>query len=115
MSSSLSLSELNELQAAFSDVINYESEDPFAPIDPLTYCAPDGDTCLHIASHRGNLRALELLLKAGLSIDRQGDMGCTALHYAKTPEIVAYLLDSGASPDIKNEFGKAPKGWHDHS
>jgi ankyrin repeat protein len=115
MPSLLSQSELAELRAAFTDIQNYESEDPLTPIDPLTYCAPDGDTCLHIASHRGNLRAVELLLRAGLDVDKQGDMGYTALHYARTPEIVECLLAYGASPNIKSEFGKLPKGWSDQS
>gem|GEM_PF-4776807 len=83
------------------------------PIDPLTYIAPDGDTCLHIAAHRGNLRAVQLLVKAGLDPDRQGDMGYTALHYASTPEVVEFLLGCGASRTIKNEFGKSPVGWKD--
>jgi ankyrin repeat protein len=115
MPRSLSPAELDELRAAFRDLINYKSEDPFEPIDPLTYAAPDGDTCLHVASHRGNLRAVELLLEAGLDIDRQGDMGYTALHYASTPEMVTLLLAAGASRDVVNEFGKKPIGWHDRS
>ena len=52
----LSSSELAELQAAFADRLNYRSEDPTDPIDPLTYVALDGDTCLHVAARRGNLR-----------------------------------------------------------
>jgi len=112
MSCPLSPSELSELRAAFADVMNYESDDPCSPIDPLTYCAPDKDTCLHIAAHRGSLRAVELLLKAGLDVNAQGDMGYTALHYASTPEIVALLLAHGASRSIKNEFGKSPIGWN---
>jgi len=83
------------------------------PIDPLTYVAPDGDTCLHIAAHRGNLRAVQLLIKAGLSPDRQGDMGYTALHYAATPDVVEFLLANGASMTIQNEFGRFPIGWSD--
>lgn len=61
----------------------------------MSYVAPDGHTCLHIAAHRGNLRAVQLLMKAGLSPDRQGDMGYTALHYASTAEVVQFLLDHG--------------------
>jgi ankyrin repeat protein len=110
-SSPLSPSELAELDAAFTYVTNYDSDDPTEKIDPLTYRAPDGDTCLHIAAHRGNLRAVELLIKAGLDINLQGDMGYTPLHYARTPEIVAFLLASGASTNLENEFGQAPIGW----
>jgi ankyrin repeat protein len=113
MTSALSSSELAELQSAFRDMTNYDSEDPCDPIDPLTYRRPDGDTCLHIAAHRGNRRAVELLLKAGLDVDDRGDMGCTALHYAeyaKARDVVALLLAYGASREIRNEFGKLPGG-----
>lgn len=111
MPSPLSPHELAELQVTFADPLNYESEDPREPNDPLTYCAPDKDNCLHIAAHRGNLRIVELLVKAGLDVSKQGDMGHTPLHYAATPEIIAFLLTHGASPSIKNEFGTSPVGW----
>jgi len=102
---------MSELQIAFSDLINYDDEDPTAPINPLRYHAPEGDTCLHIAAHRGNLRAVELLIKAGLNVNAQGDMGYTPLHYAANIEIVQLLLTSGANQNIKNEFGQSPVGW----
>jgi ankyrin repeat protein len=120
MNSRRSLSELErtELASAFSDVINYDAEDPLAPIDPLTYRSPDGDSCLHIAAirgNRGNLRAVQLLVSAGLDVNERGDMGYTPLHYARTPEVVAFLLQNGADPGIKNEFGNSPVGWPDES
>jgi len=99
-----------ELQQAFSDVMNYDSDDPLAPIDPLTYRAPDGDTCLHVAAHRGNLRAVQLLVRAGLDVSGRGDMGYTPLHCAGTPEVIEFLLQNGADPKIKNEFGQSPVG-----
>jgi ankyrin repeat protein len=109
-SSLLSPSELEELDAVFSYEANYDSDDPTEKISPLTYRAPDGDSCLHIAARRGNLRAVQLLIKAGLDINLRGDMGCTPLHIARTPEIVAILLASGASTSIENEFGQVPIG-----
>jgi ankyrin repeat protein len=60
--------EMDELIAEFKDLINYESEDPCEAVNPLTYVTPDGDTCLHIAALRGNLRAVELLIKAAVSM-----------------------------------------------
>ena len=111
MTSSLSSVELAELQAAFADVINYDSDNPSDPIDPLTYRAPDRDTCLHIAARRRNRRAVELLIKAGADVNDQGDMGSTALHYAeyaKAEDVVALLLAHGASRSIRDEFGKLP-------
>jgi ankyrin repeat protein len=104
----LSSSEYAELRSAFADLMNYEADDPTAPVEPLTYVAPDGDTCLHVASHRGNLRAVELLVKAGVDVNRQGDMGSTPLHYAATPEVAAFLVASGASVTILDEFGRLP-------
>ena len=104
----LSESEIEELARAFSDVTNYEADDPTTPIDPLTYREPDGDTCLHIAAWRGDLRATELLVKAGVDIDAQGDMGATPLHCAKTKEIADLLVAAGASLDIRDEFGRLP-------
>jgi ankyrin repeat protein len=104
----LSPSEYAELQSAFADLMNYESDDPMAPIEPLTYVAPDGDTCLHVAAHRGNLRAVELLVKAGVDVNRPGDMGSTPLHYASTQEVASFLIGSGASTAIRDEFGRLP-------
>lgn len=104
----LTQSELDELAVAFADVINYESDDPTAPVDPLTYRAPDDDTCLHIAARRGDLRSIELLLKAGLDIDDRGDMGTTPLHCAKTRVVEAFLVKYGASVKIRDEFGRLP-------
>jgi len=98
--------ELDELLVIFRDVINYEADDVCTPIDPLTYVAPDGDTCLHIAAHRGNRRAVELLLKAGANPNRPGDMGYTALHYASDPNVITLLLDHGASGNVLDEFGR---------
>ena len=103
-----SASELAELQAAFADLLNYDSEDPNEPIDPLTYVAPDGDTCLHVAARRGNLRVVELLVKAGLNVNQPGDMGSTPLHYASEPDVIAFLLASVASTQIQDEFGRYP-------
>jgi len=105
MPSHLAASEIAELSRAFGDLINYDSDDPTAPIDPLTYRSPEGDTCLHVAALRGDLRAIELLLKAGLDVNQHGDMGNTPLHYAKAPNVVAFLISRGASPDLLNEFG----------
>ncbi len=107
----LSSQELNYLAESFKDLINYESDDPEAPIDPLVYQEPSGDNCLHIASRQGNIKAVTLLLKADFDIDAKGDMGNTALHYAykrKHKDIAALLKSSGASDTLMNEFGSVP-------
>ncbi|WP_405118171.1 ankyrin repeat domain-containing protein [Pseudomonas leptonychotis] len=107
----LSDEELDELRYAFRDCLNYISDDPEEPIDPLTYQNPDGDTCLHIAAQRGDIRSIELLIKAGLDVNKVGDMGCVPLHYASisgASEVVHMLIKNGASVEILNAFGKLP-------
>jgi len=105
----LSDAEIEELQKTYGHLVNYESEDPEAPIDPLTYVDSNGDSLLHIAAQRGDLRTIGLLLRAGVDANLLGDMGCTALHYAKTKDVASLLLAHGASTEIRNEFGKLPE------
>ena len=107
----LTAGELAELRERYSYLVNYQTEDPDSPIDPLTYADSNGDHLLHIAAQRGDLRTVELLLDAGVNIDQKGDMGCTALHYArlKRHEAVAeLLLARGASSGLRNDFGRLP-------
>jgi ankyrin repeat protein len=114
MASPLSKNELYELSWAFGDL----TDDSMAPIDPLTYRTYENDNCLHIAALRGNLRAVELLVKVGLDVNDPGDCGCTPLHYAYIAQhahhgngekVVAFLLAHGARQDIEDGFGNLPK------
>lgn len=110
--------ELLELKEILKDVINYESDDPGDPIDPLSYIAPDGDNCLHIAVRRGDLRAIHLLIKAGLDVNKTGDMSETPLHIAVrkgNSSIAKALLTAGARSDIISEFGKSANDLADES
>ena len=109
MAARLSASELEELRVAFADLLNYQADDPTTSIDPLTYSSPDNDNCLHIAAHRGDLRSVELLIRAGLDVNKPGDMGYTPLRYAKDPRVAAFLLAHGARRDVRDEFGKPAK------
>ena len=107
----LSPVEIAEIQKRYHFLTNYASDDPSAPIDPLTYSDSNGDHLLHIAAQNGDLRTIKLLLTAGLDIDQLGDMGCTALHYAKLnghEDIASFLLARGASTGIRNAFGCLP-------
>jgi ankyrin repeat protein len=104
----LTEAETKEVQAKYSYLTNYERDDPEAPIDPLTYVDSNGDALLHIAAQQGDIRTVEMLLRAGVDTDLLGDMGNTALHYAQTEEIAHLLLKYGASAAIPNEFGKLP-------
>lgn len=106
---SLQESELRELQEKYGYLINYESDDPESPSDPVGYWDSNGDSLLHMAAQCGDRRAIELLLKAGLDVNLVGDMGNTALHYAKTEEVFNLLLAHGASREVVNEFGRTPE------
>lgn len=99
------------LQDCFSDLLNYDVDDPLSPIDPLTYRTPEGDTCLHLAAIRGEEVAAQYLIELGLDVDSCGDMHNTPLHYAVrhgNTSIVDLLLKSDASTGKKNEFGEKP-------
>lgn len=100
-----------QLREKYHSLINYESSDPSAPIDPLSYRDSGGDNLMHIAARRGDLDTVRLLADAGLDISEQGEMGFTALHNAyqyKHAEVVDFLLARGASTTTENYFGKLP-------
>lgn len=105
----ISEAEIDELRKKYHYLVNYESDDPGAPIDPVTYVDSNGDTLLHIASKNGDLRTIEILLRAGMNVDQIGDMGATPLHYAENEEVANFLLANGASTTILNEFGELPR------
>lgn len=102
--------EISQLQQMFNDVVNYDALD--TPINPITYVAPDGDTCLHIAAARNDVRSIELLLKAGLDVNTKGDMRSTPLHYAyrmASDRAIAFLLENGADENAIDAFRKKPE------
>jgi ankyrin repeat protein len=64
---------------------------------------------LHIAAQLGDLPTVQLLLNANVDVNQIGDMGRTALHYAKLnkkDDVAALLISHGAYTDIRDEFGK---------
>ena len=72
---------------------------------------PMGENALQYAVAWGDLRAVGLLVKAGAEIDNIGEMNCTPLYHAVMfgwPDIVHYLLEQGANPNIKSDFGDTP-------
>jgi len=65
-----------------------------------------GDNALHCAAVWGDIAAVELLITAGIDINKHGEQGYTPLHYAVEHghyDIVRLLLDSGANPFARTE------------
>jgi ankyrin repeat protein len=107
----LSSEDVQAIRDKYPELREYPSDDLDEPIDPLTFVDPTGDSVLHIAARAGDLRTVELLVRAGVDVNQIGDMGCTALHYAKMKnreDVYSYLVAHGASTSIRNEFGLLP-------
>ena len=111
----LSAEQIAELRSRYSHLINYEGDNPTAPIDPLTYRAADGDHLIHIAAFTGDLRTVEWLLDAGEDVNAVGDMGETAAHNAASnlhKDVFDLLSGRGADLTIESEFGQTPiEAW----
>lgn len=108
MSINLTKSEIEEIQRKYGYLVNYESNDPSEPIDPLTYTDSGGDHLLHIAAFRGDLHTVEVLVKIGIDVNMRGELGCTPLHYARMgqhKDVIEFLIKRGAQPSLKNELG----------
>ena len=96
------------LQSAYCDLLNYEGLDATSPIDPMSYRTSDGDHLIHIASLRGDVETVRILLAAGEDVNAIGDMGNTPAHYAamaKCQNLFDLLIANGADRDLENEFG----------
>ena len=66
------------------------------------------NSILNIASYKGNLGHVKLLVSNGANLNFQGDMGNTPLHDATSSgsqNVVEFLLKAGSDPKIRNEFG----------
>lgn len=73
--------------------------------------APSGATALHIASARGYLDVVKLLVESGSEIDFLIEEGGTPLMAAAAglrPLIVEFLLTKGAQPNKKGHDGRFP-------
>ena len=71
-----------------------------------------GETALHAAVAWGDIRAVRLLVEAGAEIDKLGDMNCTPMYEAIMfgwSDVAEYLIEQGANPDIRSDFGDTPK------
>jgi len=66
---------------------------------------------LHTAAKQGDTKALASLVSNKTDLNKQDDMGWTALMYAAEAgqdEHVAVLLNAGASPNIAGKLGRTP-------
>mmetsp|Transcript_9611 Transcript_9611/g.29252 ORF Transcript_9611/g.29252 Transcript_9611/m.29252 type:complete len:133 (+) Transcript_9611:1657-2055(+) len=80
--------------------------DPTAHHDEMT-----GDTALHLASNKGRLDMVQLMIEHGAKLDVQNKLGQTALHCAAgygTVPLVKLLLDKGADKTVTDGEGQTP-------
>lgn len=70
------------------------------------YC----ETALMIASYKGNLEIVKLLVDNGADVNIKSDIGNTALMFASEYgqlDIVKYLVENGADINIKDDDGES--------
>ncbi|GBG34463.1 Ankyrin repeat domain-containing protein 50 [Hondaea fermentalgiana] len=68
---------------------------------PLMLCCTEG---------AGSRSILEMLIKAGASVENRSDVSITALHiacYNNYPELVGLLLDAGADTSVRDKHGRS--------
>jgi len=74
----------------------------------------DGDTPLHAAAQRGNIKILQMLLAAGANPNAKNKVGGTALMWAGVggrEEAARLLIDHGADASLKDEMGMTASAW----
>jgi rhodanese-related sulfurtransferase len=65
-----------------------------------------GNDALWAACYSEDLRTIGVLMDAGINLNRQNRVGATALIYAASAgktEVVSFLLELGADPDLRTE------------
>jgi ankyrin repeat protein len=97
-----------ELRAALEE---YRHSPDFMFVDDLDVhkTGLSGDAVLHAAVIRRSLKHVRLFLAAGAQVNAPGDLSNTPLHCAASfdvPEIATCLIEHGANPTIRNEFGQ---------
>jgi len=83
-------------------------EDILAVKPDLEIANIDGNTALWNGCFGQNYRCVELLVKAGINLDKMNDNGVTALMYSASAgkeDMVKLLLDFGANKDLENLDG----------
>jgi len=67
-----------------------------------------GNTLLHTASGRGDLRAAQGLLELGVNINSRDNEGRTPLQVLTSEDVALLLLERGADIDIRDSNGQTP-------
>jgi ankyrin repeat protein len=101
--------------ASHLDVMRYVVEELGADVDQKK--KRNGPTALMIAVHKGDLAAIQCLVKLGADINQTSPDGLTPLTVAsscKYVEIVKWLVKEGADPRVKARWGTASEILIDH-
>lgn len=68
-----------------------------------------GDTLLILlVKHEKDLSDIRQVLASGAKVDQRDKGGNSALHHAKSKEVVDVLLEHGASVNVRNLYGRTP-------
>ncbi|MDR3285679.1 MAG: ankyrin repeat domain-containing protein [Holosporales bacterium] len=71
-----------------------------------------GETLLHKAASRGDIRGIKVLINAGADVNAENTYTrtplCVAADYGRT-EAIKVLLAAGASKEAKDNFGRTPR------
>merc|ERR1719171_3164494 len=106
-----------EVQQKFHSIIRWnkplEEVADFMRNNPGASCSQDpqnGNYPLHIAVQNGHRGLSEMLTTDGVDLNAQNGKGQTALHMARAYDfywLAKFLIENGASRDIKNNDGHA--------
>ncbi|OBR03073.1 Ankyrin repeat protein [Colletotrichum higginsianum IMI 349063] len=81
-------------------------------LEDVNQCFHDGNTCLFIAASANNVALVQRFLNMGADIDApEVNKGLSPLHVAAEKgcdEMVAFLLEHGASPSVRSFSGSTP-------
>lgn len=98
---------LQSLLSQFRDMAMFEGYDITSPESH----GNGGDTPLHVVAMDGDIDLLNEMMPFVKDVDVPGDCGHTPLHYAVIwmhPEIAKILINHGADPNRKNDYGHNP-------